>query len=85
METSSIVIIVIAAIIVFWLYNTYSELAVLPRKPCSNIYYFMIYKWMSAYSESIGSGASTWRLPALFIELTTPLASMSSIMRAARL
>ena len=40
---------------------------------------------MSAYSESIGSGASTWRLPALFIELTTPLASMSSIMRAASL
>ena len=36
-------------------------------------------------SGSIGSGAKTSLLPALFIELTIPLASISSMILAARL
>ena len=36
-------------------------------------------------SGSIGSGAKTSLFPALFMALTIPLASMSSIIRAARL
>ena len=36
-------------------------------------------------SGSIGSGAKTSLLPALFILLTMPLDSISSMMRAARL